>query len=535
VPICDGNAVPGKRSVLARVTFARWLCRSPAAAMLAMGLLASSPLSAQTITIDSVPPYGAPGSISGTVTGVNFAQHRVAVYIHIEGVGWWTKPGAANPTVPIQPNGAFTANVYTCCLDDRATIFYAALIPSAVTPPLASAACAVPPGLQAVADHWVDRPGRTIQFANRTWAVKDSPAPAGPGGNLFSDDLADVFVDPQGRLHLRVVQRGGQWWCSEVVLMDDVGHGTYWFTTESQVGSLDPNLTFGAFTWDSFCDDTTIPAWPNREIDFEDSRWGNPGDPNSSQVVVQPWSVSGNMVRYSTPPLQPSPTLTRFFTWAPDRIDFGVGMGRRSPSMLTGTGVIHTSSYVHNPALGHRVPPAGRQKWRFNLWINQGGAPSNGQTAEVIISDFRFSPILGAFPGGCRVNPAGSASILSGAPALGTTITLGFDNPAGTQTPGSFAGLIVGTPTQLFPCGYVRPGWGMNGPVGELLLDPALPITGVLGGQWSGPGSPVPFPLTIPNASALVGVSVYTQGVLLDPFGAVPIGLADGFELTIQP
>ena len=139
MPICDGNAVPGKRSVLARVTFARWLCRSPAAAMLAMGLLASSPLSAQTITIDSVPPYGAPGSISGTVTGVNFAQHRVAVYIHIEGVGWWTKPGAANPTVPIQPNGAFTANVYTCCLDDRATIFYAALIPSAVTPPLASA------------------------------------------------------------------------------------------------------------------------------------------------------------------------------------------------------------------------------------------------------------------------------------------------------------------------------------------------------------------------------------------------------------
>ena len=65
MPICDGNAVPGKRSVLARVTFARWLCRSPAAAMLAMGLLASSPLSAQTITIDSVPPYGAPGSISG--------------------------------------------------------------------------------------------------------------------------------------------------------------------------------------------------------------------------------------------------------------------------------------------------------------------------------------------------------------------------------------------------------------------------------------------------------------------------------------
>lgn len=498
-------------------------------------LLLSAPMPAQTIQITAVPTFGSPGAIAGTVSGVNFATHRVAVYIHIEGSGWWTKPSAAAPTVPIQPNGSFSANVYTCCLDDRATIYLAALLGPGVTPPLATGSCAVPAGLQSVAVATRQRFGRTLQFAGRTWGVKQSPTPVGPGGNRFSDDPNDVFVDAQGRLHLRVVQRGGQWWCSEVVLLDPVGYGTYWFTTESQPASLDPNLTFGAFTWDSYCDDVTIPAWPNREIDFEDSRWGNAGDPNNAQVVVQPWQVGGNVVRYYTPPLFPSPTLTRFFTWRPGRIDFGVARGLHAPCVLPAGDVIHRSSYLHNPALGHRVPPAGREQFRLNLWINQGGAPQNGQTAEVIVSDFRFARGAGAFPAGCGVNPAGSARVLSGEPRLGGTVTLGFDNPAGTQLPGAVAGLVLGGAPARYPCGLLRLGWGMAGPTGELLVDPASQPLGVLGGVWQGPGMPVAFPLAIPSVPALVGAAFHAQGVLLDLVGPVPIGLADGFQLCIQP
>ncbi|MEC7582898.1 MAG: hypothetical protein VYE77_01155 [Planctomycetota bacterium] len=506
-----------------------FLCLTSAAA------LAVAQLAAQSITITSAPPYGSAGSIAGTVTGVNFATHRVAAYIYIDGAGWWSKPSAANPTVPINPNGTFSASVYTCCLDDRATLFCAALVPAASTPPLASGFCAIPSTLQSLAEDHFDRPGRTIQFAGRTWSVKESPEPVGPGGNRFSDHPSDVFLDSIGRLHLRVAFRDGHWRSSEVVLLDDVGYGTYWFTTESQVGSLDPNVTFGAFTWDAHCDDTTIPEWPNREIDFEDSRWGNAGDPNSSQVVVQPWTISGNMLRYFTPTLAPSPRLTRFFTWAPDRIEFGAVPGLASPGTFSASTALHSSTYLHNPAIGHRIPPAGREKFRFNLWINQGGAPSNGQVAEVIISDFRFAPTAGTFPGGCGINPEGSGTLVAGAPNLGNSVTLGFDNPAGTQNPGSLAGMLLGGPASRFPCGLLQLGMGMTGPVGELLVDPSSQPIGVLGGLWAGPGQPTTFSIAIPNLSTLTGLCIYAQGALLDPIGPVPIGLADGFELCIQP
>ncbi len=490
---------------------------------------------AQQIDITSVPAWRTAGSITGVVTGANPATHRVAVYIYIDGAGWWTKPSASATSVPIQANGTFSANVYTCCLDDRASIFCAALIPANTTAPNAAGTCSIPSGLQAIARDYVDRPGRTVQFAGRTWAIKEAPTPVGPGPNRFTDEVQDVFVDAQRRLHLKLVQRNGQWMSSEVVLMDDTGYGTYWFTTESQVGFLDPNVVFGAFTWDPHCDDATIPAWPNREIDFEDSRWGNSSDPTSSQVVVQPFQNAGSLIRYTTPLLTPLPTLSRWFSWSADRISYGVVAGKVSPGTLANVTPIHASTYVHAPASGRRVPPSGRQRFRFNLWANQGTGPSNGQSVEIIISDFRYTTAVGAFLGGCGVNPAGSARLLSGAPRLGSSVTLGFDNPVGSQTPGSISALLLGTRTARFPCGLLQVGFGMQTTVGELLVDPNTQPTGIIGGLWTGPGIPAPFQLSIPNNPGLVGQCVNAQGLLIDPVGPQTYGLADAFELCIQP
>ena len=83
-----------------------------------------------------------------------------------------------------------------------------------------------------------------------------------------------------------------------MVLLDRLGYGTYSYQTNSHVETLDRNITFGAFTWDPYGDDDSVPAWPYREIDFEDSRWGNAGDPTNSQMVVQPYTVAGNLQRY---------------------------------------------------------------------------------------------------------------------------------------------------------------------------------------------------------------------------------------------
>ena len=74
-----------------------------------------------------------------------------------------------------------------------------------------------------------------------------------PGGqNVFSHDPDDVWVDEKGRLHLTIQHHDDRWWSTEVILLESLGHGTYWFVTESEVEDLDANATLGAFTWDTY-------------------------------------------------------------------------------------------------------------------------------------------------------------------------------------------------------------------------------------------------------------------------------------------
>ena len=357
-------------------------------ALAALMLLAPSAASADpTIKIVIVPPYGGSGFLQGVVNGVPFGQYRVAPYIHIEGAGWWTKPTLAAPTVPINGDGTFAANVFTGGIDNRATIFCVALVPVGITPPPASGADRVPAGLNPAAMDCTERFGRTITFAGRTWGVKEAPVPVGPGGNRFSDRPDDVWVDNDG-LHLTIRQRDGQWWSAEVVLLDWLGYGTYVFKTRSRTDILDVNATFGVFTWDPYGDNMS-PGSPQREIDFEDSRWGVAGDPNNTQAVVQPYYVAGNQHPFRLPDLSADARVTRIFDWEPPGINFLTLAGHQSPNGYPATSVIDEWTYVHQPASQHYVPAPSRESIRLNLWLNQA-APADGQTIEVVVTDFSF-------------------------------------------------------------------------------------------------------------------------------------------------
>jgi hypothetical protein len=371
-------------------------------------LISHSALADPTVEITSVPNYAEDGFLSGTVRGIDFASHRVAVYIQIEGAGWWTKPTFDNPTVPIESDGTFTADVATGGIDNRATIYYVALVKYDVDPPPARGTHRVPANLQSLAVDCVERYGRTFRFAERTWAVKEAPEPVGPGQNRFSDRLEDVFVDKDG-LHLTINFRDGFWWATEVILLDSVGYGTYSFQTNSRADILDVNATFGAFTWDPYGDEESIPRSPNREIDFEDSRWGNTANPTNAEMVVQPYDVPSNLRRYTIPDLSGDPALTRFFTWERNRIKFVVLRGHHSPEDFTQENVIDEYVYTTDPSLNHFVPTEGRQRFRFNLWLNNVGLggtpppkPASELPVEVVITDFSFVPAREIR--GCRHN-----------------------------------------------------------------------------------------------------------------------------------
>lgn len=232
--------------------------------------------------------------------------------------------------------------------------------------------------------------GREVQFADRTWNVKRSTGLVGPGPNRFSDAPEDVWVDAAG-LHLTIHKYGANWYSTEVILNESLGYGTYMFQTTSRQDILNANATFGAFTWDPFGGDV-IPNNPNREIDFEDGRWSNPSSRTNSQVVVQPYTVNGNLQRLTIPGLSADAKLTRFFTWSPDKIEFFSLRGHHSPTDFPAEAVFHHFTYLAN-GTNHLIPTPGRENFRFNLWLFRGSPPVGEQPVEAVISDFAFLPL----------------------------------------------------------------------------------------------------------------------------------------------
>ncbi len=212
---------------------------------------------------------------------------------------------------------------------------------------------------------------REITFQGQQWLVKASRERVGPGPNYFSASPENVFVDPDGRLHLRIVQRAGRWHSAEVISRQTVGYGTYRFEIE-QANPLDANAVLGAFTWG----DESDPH--NHEIDaLEVGHFGNESRMSNAQVVVQPAETYGNLQRFLLPH---GGTTAHYMQWMPAGLRFRAAEGDGP--------VIHEWSYPGPaPSISNE-----RLHFRFNLWLYQGRSPSAGKEVEVIIKSFSFEP-----------------------------------------------------------------------------------------------------------------------------------------------
>ena len=213
---------------------------------------------------------------------------------------------------------------------------------------------------------------RTIRFSGYTWEVKSFATEVGPGPNYFSASSRNVWVDAKGRLHLKITYRNGRWECAEIASAASLGYGKYEFKLASPVNAkaLDPNVVLGLFTWS---DD---PAYHNREIDIEFSRWGIAGLRKSGSHTVQPWETTGNQRTFRQPSVTSS---THSFTWRPTSVDF------RNSSRST-------ANWTYS---GPDVPLSGGDHARMNLWLFQGKPPRNGKQVEIIIERFTFTPLAG--------------------------------------------------------------------------------------------------------------------------------------------
>lgn len=370
------------------------------AASFFLALLPAALCHAAGIEFSYIPPYGSSDDLHGMATGVQSSDYRVAVYIYVG--GWWTKPSFSSPLTTIQGDGSWTCDITTGGDDQNATRIAAYLVPDGYMPAQMSGGQTLPYGLEqnSAARTHVEReqPGRTLQFSGLTWKVKAHESPTGPGPNYFSDSEDDVWTDGGGRLHMRIAQRDGKWYCTEVYTTETLGYGTYTFTLASRVDQLDRNIVLGLFTWDD-----EAPAYNYREIDIEFSRWGIEANENA-QYVVQPYDTAGNMERFNA--ALAGDASTHIVNWGADSVHFSSFQGSASPPNPPDE--IWAWAYA-----GDDAPPAGMESARINLWLYEGNAPSDGLGAEVVIESFsytfdhlkiNFQPSGAEMPGGYRAD-----------------------------------------------------------------------------------------------------------------------------------
>jgi hypothetical protein len=217
-----------------------------------------------------------------------------------------------------------------------------------------------------------------LRFSGYDWTIKSTGTRRhGPGPNYFG--ATNCWVDPQGRLHLKIAQEKDRWTCAEIISRRSFGFGTYRFFLDTPQNQLDANVVLGLFTW------SDGPKHEHREIDIECSRWSKPEDPQNAQFVVQPYQPAGHRLRFPVAPDLSAGTYS--FCWQSNQVAF-----------LALQGHARTSSAM-NPVIREwtfhetGTPQPGNENVRINLWLFRGRAPSDEKELEVVLSKFEFQPI----------------------------------------------------------------------------------------------------------------------------------------------
>jgi hypothetical protein len=221
----------------------------------------------------------------------------------------------------------------------------------------------------------------SIVFSGYTWEVKNSGSHKwGPGPNLWSNSNENVWVDRDGKLHLKITNQNGVWHSAEVVNTQTLGYGTYRFYVQGRPDQMDPYVVLGLFTYDGQSEDAAANHY--REIDIEFIKWGDPEATNLS-YTVQPYTKKQNMAVKNAK--LDGPYSTHSFNWTPRRVDFLSLHGHRdAPGKWF---IINEWSYQ-----GNDIPDSKNEKVDINLWLYQGKPPLNKKEVEIVISKFEFIP-----------------------------------------------------------------------------------------------------------------------------------------------
>lgn len=249
-------------------------------------------------------------------------------------------------------------------------------------------------------EYW--RNGDKVEFSGKTWTVKSGDN-LGPGPNAFSPYYSDVFVDEQGRLHLKIAQHEGKWYASEVVCDENTGYGTYVFTVIGDLVNIPENIVLGLFTWDN----NTFYEQANSEVDIEFSKWGNADSTNTLTYSVQPVNFGEYYPeRTHHPSVDPNHLIgvsTHVFTWTETLISWQSYSGYEiDENQLFAQWSFDTNNPARIKYEGDEqsepivIPEPGETtNARINFWIlpHISPAPTDEMEHEIMIHSYRYIPL----------------------------------------------------------------------------------------------------------------------------------------------
>ncbi len=213
---------------------------------------------------------------------------------------------------------------------------------------------------------------RNINFAGYEWEVKSGFG--NPGGNLWSSDTNQVWLDERQRLHLTLQNINDRWISSEVISQDTFGYGTYTFYIDADPAAYDPHVVAGIFLYQD----------ERNEIDIEFSRWGDAQNYRFGNYVIQPAEFPGNQFRF--PLLTHGTYTTHRIIWKPHEILFSSWHGHYdSPKPDQ---IIAQWQYA-----GRHIPVKNGLRLFFNIWLFQGIHPESQNKEKIIINNFTFEPL----------------------------------------------------------------------------------------------------------------------------------------------
>ncbi len=343
-------------------------------------LLATPTPQTPQIALSSVPPYGGSGLLQGSVSGVDPSSYAVAVYAQVPPAGWSNRPATTAPVTKIDAKGTWTCNIAASDNGQYAIGIIAFLIPASYQPPVVTLAEVLPADLYNHPHAEAIRYPR-LQFANCEWMVKRVHDLISPGPNYFSDNPENLWLDNAGRLHLKMTQRSGQWYCSEVFLEQSLGYGRYAMTVAGGLKGMDRNAVLDLFTWND-----SLPDKNYGEMDVEFSRWGDANTPNT-RFMVQPWYNTGNMQQFELDPTHdPNGMTTHEIVWDAGQVSFRSYYGAFALHPPAGR-LVSSWSYK-----GANLPAAGSENLHVSLWLLAHLPPSDGKPVEFTISDVTYLP-----------------------------------------------------------------------------------------------------------------------------------------------